>query len=188
MIPCVGCRRDPELPHPCRRNQCNILTISYTQPNRVSIAAFHSHVSAYGWHMEDARYIQMDIEVWRKLTRRVSPRSLSYASNACRLQAKRTSAGRCATRPVGAGIGRRREVVPLHRIPHKKFTQITLGRVGAMRLDDARKAVQKLHGELAQGVDVGAAHKAKRDAPRRRNSASKRLSGSSPSRRDDPAL
>jgi integrase len=37
---------------------------------------------------------------------------------------------------------------------NKKFTQITLGRVGALRLDDARKAAQKLHGEIAQGVDL----------------------------------
>ena len=46
-----------------------------------------------------------------------------------------------------------------------KLTRITLGRVGAMRLDAARKAAQKLHGELAMGVDVGAAQKTKRDAP-----------------------
>ena len=37
-----------------------------------------------------------------------------------------------------------------------KFTSITLGRVGALRLDDARKAAQKLHGELAQGIDLRA--------------------------------
>ena len=48
---------------------------------------------------------------------------------------------------------------------HGRLTRITLGRVGAMRLDAARKAAQKLHGELAMGVDVGAAHKTKRDAP-----------------------
>jgi integrase len=48
---------------------------------------------------------------------------------------------------------------------HGRLTRITLGRVGAMRLDAARRAAQKLHGELAMGVDVGAAQKAKRDAP-----------------------
>jgi integrase len=48
---------------------------------------------------------------------------------------------------------------------HGRLTRITLGRVGAMRLDAARKAAQKLHGELAMGVDIGAAHKTKRDAP-----------------------
>jgi integrase len=48
---------------------------------------------------------------------------------------------------------------------HGRLTRITLGRVGAMRLDAARKAAQKLHGELAMGVDIGAAHKTKRNAP-----------------------
>jgi integrase len=46
-----------------------------------------------------------------------------------------------------------------------RFTQITLGRVGAMRLDAARRAVQELHGDISRGVDVGAARKAKKDAP-----------------------
>jgi hypothetical protein len=45
------------------------------------------------------------------------------------------------------------------KFTHGKFTQITLGRVGAMRLDAARKAAQALHGELAMGVDVGAARR-----------------------------
>jgi integrase len=44
---------------------------------------------------------------------------------------------------------------------NKKFTQITLGRAGALRLDDARKAAQRLHGDIALGVDVGAERKAK---------------------------
>jgi integrase len=42
---------------------------------------------------------------------------------------------------------------------HGKLTRITLGRVGAMRLDAARKAAQALHGELAMGVDIGAKRK-----------------------------
>ena len=48
---------------------------------------------------------------------------------------------------------------------HGKLTRITLGRVGAMRLDAARKAAQALHGELAMGVDVGAKRKAAKIAP-----------------------
>jgi hypothetical protein len=36
----------------------------------------------------------------------------------------------------------------------RKFTRITLGRVGAMRLDAARLAAQALHGQLALGVDI----------------------------------
>jgi integrase len=46
-----------------------------------------------------------------------------------------------------------------------RFTQITLGRAGALRLDDARKAAQRLHGEIASGVDVGAKRKAARTDP-----------------------
>jgi integrase len=42
------------------------------------------------------------------------------------------------------------------KFKHGKFTQITLGRVGALRLDDARRAAQKLHGEIAQGIDITA--------------------------------
>jgi integrase len=46
-----------------------------------------------------------------------------------------------------------------------RFTRITLGRAGAMRLDAARRAAQALHGELALGIDVGAARRAaKREA------------------------
>jgi integrase len=41
-----------------------------------------------------------------------------------------------------------------------RLTRITLGRVGALRLDAARKAAQALHGELALGVDVGAVRRA----------------------------
>ena len=40
-----------------------------------------------------------------------------------------------------------------------KLTRITLGRANAVRLDAARKAAQALHGELAMGVDVGAARR-----------------------------
>jgi integrase len=47
---------------------------------------------------------------------------------------------------------------------HARLTRITLGRVGAMRLDAARRAAQALHGELALGVDVGAERKRARDA------------------------
>jgi integrase len=43
-----------------------------------------------------------------------------------------------------------------------KLTRITLGRVGALRLDAARKAAQALHGELALGIDVGAVRRAAR--------------------------
>jgi hypothetical protein len=46
------------------------------------------------------------------------------------------------------------------KFQHGKLTRITLGRVGALRLDAARAAVQKFHGEIAMGVDVGAARKA----------------------------
>jgi integrase len=45
-----------------------------------------------------------------------------------------------------------------------RLTRITLGRARAMRLDAARKAASALHGELALGVDVGAARKAARTA------------------------
>ena len=48
---------------------------------------------------------------------------------------------------------------------HGKLTRITLGRVGAMRLDAARKAAQALHGDLAMGVDVGARLRARKDVP-----------------------
>jgi hypothetical protein len=41
-----------------------------------------------------------------------------------------------------------------------RLTRITLGRAGALRLDAARRAAQALHGELALGVDVGAARRA----------------------------
>jgi integrase len=51
------------------------------------------------------------------------------------------------------------------KFKHGKFTQITLGRAGALRLDDARKAAQKLHGEIAQGIDIAAKHKAAKTAP-----------------------
>jgi integrase len=51
------------------------------------------------------------------------------------------------------------------KFKHGRLTRITLGRVGAMRLDAARRAAQALHGELALGVDVGAVRRAKRDAP-----------------------
>ena len=51
------------------------------------------------------------------------------------------------------------------KFKHGKFTQITLGRVGALRLDDARKAAQKLHGEIAQGIDIAAKHKAAKIVP-----------------------
>jgi integrase len=47
-----------------------------------------------------------------------------------------------------------------------RLTRITLGRAGAMRLDAARKAAQALHGELALGVDVGAARRAAKAAPK----------------------
>jgi integrase len=40
-----------------------------------------------------------------------------------------------------------------------RLIRITLGRVGAMRLDAARRAAQALHGELAMGVDIGAKRK-----------------------------
>jgi integrase len=54
---------------------------------------------------------------------------------------------------------------------NNKFTQITLGRAGALRLDDARKAVQKLHGELAQGIDLTE----RRQAARQQRAASETL-------------
>jgi hypothetical protein len=41
-----------------------------------------------------------------------------------------------------------------------KFIRETLGRVGGLRLDAARLAAQKRHGELAMGVDIGAARRA----------------------------
>jgi hypothetical protein len=41
-----------------------------------------------------------------------------------------------------------------------KFIRETLGGVGALRLDTARLAAQKRHGELAMGVDIGAARRA----------------------------
>ncbi len=41
-----------------------------------------------------------------------------------------------------------------------RLTRITLGRAGAMRLDDARRAAAKLHGEMALGIDVRATKKA----------------------------
>jgi integrase len=37
-----------------------------------------------------------------------------------------------------------------------RLTRITIGRSPAMRLEDARRAVQRLHGEMALGVDVRA--------------------------------
>jgi hypothetical protein len=43
----------------------------------------------------------------------------------------------------------------------QKFIRITLGRVGALRLDAARIAAQKLHADLALGVDIAAERKAK---------------------------
>jgi integrase len=46
------------------------------------------------------------------------------------------------------------------------LTRITIGRAGAVRLDAARKAAQALHGELALGIDVRAARKAARAAPK----------------------
>jgi integrase len=47
-----------------------------------------------------------------------------------------------------------------------RLTRITLGRVGALRLETARKAAQALHGKLALGVDVGAARRAAKAMPR----------------------
>jgi integrase len=41
-----------------------------------------------------------------------------------------------------------------------RLTRITLGRAGAMRLDDARRAVQRLNGDIALGIDVGAERRA----------------------------
>jgi integrase len=46
------------------------------------------------------------------------------------------------------------------KFKHGKFIQITLGRANAVRLDAARRAAQKLHGELAQGIDILARRKA----------------------------
>jgi hypothetical protein len=37
---------------------------------------------------------------------------------------------------------------------HGRLTRITLGRVGALRLDAARRAAQELHGDISRGVDV----------------------------------
>ena len=39
--------------------------------------------------------------------------------------------------------------------------RITLGRVGGLRLDEARKAVEARNGDLAKGVDIGAVHRAR---------------------------
>jgi hypothetical protein len=36
-----------------------------------------------------------------------------------------------------------------------RLTRITIDRSPAMRLEDARRAAQKLHGEMALGIDVG---------------------------------
>lgn len=49
-----------------------------------------------------------------------------------------------------------------------RLTRITIERVGAMRLDEARRAVQRLNGEMAQGIDVGEKRKAEREATRER--------------------
>jgi integrase len=46
------------------------------------------------------------------------------------------------------------------KFKHKRLIRITLGRVGALRLDAARIAAQKLHGDLALGVDIAAERKA----------------------------
>ena len=46
---------------------------------------------------------------------------------------------------------------------HQKFIQITLGKCDAMRLDAARQAVQKLHGDLAMGVDIGSGAQSSKD-------------------------
>jgi hypothetical protein len=45
------------------------------------------------------------------------------------------------------------------KFKHGRLIRITLGRVSALRLDAARSAVQKLHGDMAMGVDVWAARK-----------------------------
>jgi integrase len=49
-----------------------------------------------------------------------------------------------------------------------RLTRITIGRSPAMRLDDARRAVQRLNGDMAMGVDVRAERKAERDAAKQR--------------------
>jgi integrase len=46
------------------------------------------------------------------------------------------------------------------KFKHGQLTRITLGRAGAMRLDAARTAAAKFHGDLALGVDVGAVRRA----------------------------
>jgi integrase len=46
------------------------------------------------------------------------------------------------------------------KFKHGQLTRITLGRAGAMRLDAARMAAAAYHGQLALGVDVGAARRA----------------------------
>ena len=51
------------------------------------------------------------------------------------------------------------------KFKHGRLTRITLGRVGALRLIAARLAAQKLHGELAQGVDIGAARRVSQVKP-----------------------
>jgi integrase len=52
------------------------------------------------------------------------------------------------------------------KFKHGRLTRITLGRVGALRLDKAQKATQALHGELALGVDVGAKRRAAKATPK----------------------
>jgi hypothetical protein len=58
-----------------------------------------------------------------------------------------------------------------------KLTRITLGRVGALRLDAARLAAQKLHGELALGVDIGAARRTAAVKPETMQEAFQRFMG-----------
>jgi len=45
-----------------------------------------------------------------------------------------------------------------------RLTRITIDRSPAMRLEDARRAAQKLHGEMALGIDVGAKRRAAKAA------------------------
>jgi integrase len=46
------------------------------------------------------------------------------------------------------------------KFKYGRLIRITLGRVGALRLDAARLAAQKLHGDIASGIDIAAARKA----------------------------
>jgi integrase len=63
-----------------------------------------------------------------------------------------------------------------------KSLRITLGRAGALRLDAARLAAQKLHGELALGVDITAKQTAA-VKPDTMQQAFERLMASKPRRR-----